>query len=135
MGFSKIERIDHRKRAWDLRLAGHKPRAIAAQMGISLSYAKYLVNRGLREAREEIQRACVDHVAESQDRLSVAMGAIWPGVEAGDPKAIALYLAIEDRRAKLLGLDAAAKVKIGGPEEGDGMGQIQIVVSPSQARV
>jgi hypothetical protein len=49
--------------------------------------------------------------------------------------AIATYLAIEDRRARLLGLDAAAKVKIGGPSEGDGMAPIAIVVSAAQAKV
>ena len=135
MGFSKIQKVDYRKRVWALRLAGRKPREIAAELGISLSYVKLLVARGLREAREEAQRACVDHVAESQDRLSVAMGAIWEGVEAGDPKAIQTYLAIEDRRAKLLGLDAAAKIKVGGPQEGDGLGPVPIVITPAQSKV
>ena len=135
MGFSKIQKVDYRKKVWSMRLAGRKPREIAAELGISLSYVKLLTARGLRDAREEAQRACVDHVAESQDRLSVAMGAIWEGVEAGDTKAIQTYLQIEDRRAKLLGLDAAAKVKIGGPSEGDGMGPIPIVISPAQSKV
>lgn len=135
MGFSKAQKVDYRKRVWSLKLAGRKPREIAAELGISHSYVKLLIARGLREAREEVKRACVDHVAESQDRLSVAMGAIWDGVEAGDTKAIQTYLQIEDRRAKLLGLDAAAKVKIGGPAEGDNMGPIPIVISPAQAKV
>ena len=135
MGFTRHQRVDYRSKVWALRLAGKLPRDIAAELGISKCYVKLLIARSLQDSRAEVARACVDHVAESQDRLSVAMGAIWPQVEAGDPKAIATYLAIEDRRARLLGLDAAAKVKIGGPSEGDGMAPIAIVVSPAQAKV
>lgn len=135
MGFTRHERVDYRAKVWAARLAGRKPREIAAELGISLSYVKLLIARALKDSREEVARACVDHVAESQDRLSVAMAAIWPQVEAGDPKAISTYLAIEDRRARLLGLDAAAKVKIGGGQEGDGLAPIAIVVTAAQAKV
>ena len=37
------------------------------------------------------------------------MDALWDRVEAGDAKAIAVALSIEERRAKLLGLDAVQR--------------------------
>jgi hypothetical protein len=43
-------------------------------------------------------------------RLDAALVAIWPDIEAGDCKAIETMLKIEERRAKLLGLDSWANL-------------------------
>jgi hypothetical protein len=51
-------------------------------------------------------------VAEELARLAAAEAAIWPQILAGKWLAIDRLLAIQDRRAKYLGLDAPAKVDI-----------------------
>jgi hypothetical protein len=46
---------------------------------------------------------------EQVGRLDRMIIALTPAAEAGDVKAVSALLAVEDRRAKLLGLDAATR--------------------------
>jgi hypothetical protein len=61
------------------------------------------------ERKEELVGTAEKHVANQSSRLDAMMEALWEKVQAGDPKAIAAALAIEDRRSKLLGLDVAQR--------------------------
>ncbi|MBF6202144.1 hypothetical protein IU477_30210 [Nocardia cyriacigeorgica] len=45
-------------------------------------------------------------------RLDVALGKVWPGVEAGDLKAIDMFAKLHDRRVKLHGLAVPEKLVI-----------------------
>ena len=46
-----------------------------------------------------------------QDRLDAALQAIWPAVLEGDIPAINTLIRLEERRAKLYGLDAPTKIQ------------------------
>jgi len=109
MGYSKQERADFMRRAWELRLRGKKYVQIADELGISTSYVGVLITAAYAQNKAVIQETVETHMAGAQDRLDSMMDALWDRVEAGDAKAIAVALSIEERRAKLLGLDAVQR--------------------------
>jgi hypothetical protein len=84
-------------------------RAIGAALGLSGGYVCQLLQKALEEKKEELAGTAEKHIANQAARLDAMLEALWEKVEAGDPKAIAAALAIEDRRSKLLGLDVAQR--------------------------
>ena len=109
MGFSKEEKQDLQEEAWKLRIQGRSQRAIGDALGLSQGYVSTLLAKALEEKKEELIGTAEKHVANQSSRLDTMMEALWEKVQAGDPKAIAAALAIEDRRSKLLGLDVAQR--------------------------
>ena len=109
MGFSKEEKQDLQEEAWKLRIQGRSQRAIGEALGLSQGYVSTLLAKALEEKKEELVGTAEKHVANQSSRLDAMMEALWEKVQAGDPKAIAAALAIEDRRSKLLGLDVAQR--------------------------
>lgn len=103
--------------AWTLRTAGLTFRRIAAELGLPLATARRRVVEGAQAAealalldRTEARTTMagqLDHLAEAlNDRLTA-------GVE---PEVIApVLLRVMDRRARLLGLDAPARVLVDTP--------------------
>ena len=91
------------RRAIELRITGATYAQIADELGYaSKGPAHKAVIRGLRrwgtEPAEELRKL-------EAARLDAATAAIWPKVEEGDLPAIAVYLRISARRARMLGLD------------------------------
>lgn len=109
MGFSKEEKQDFQEQAWKLRIEGRSQRAIAEALGLSQGYVCTLLQKALEEKKEELAGTAEKHIANQAARLDRMLEALWEKVEAGDPKAVAAALAIEDRRSKLLGLDVAQR--------------------------
>jgi len=109
MGFTREEKQDFQEEAWKLRLQGKSMRAIGEALGLSAGYVCQLLQKALEDKKEELVGTAEKHIANQAGRLDSMLEALWEKVEAGDPKAIAAALAIEDRRSKLLGLDVAQR--------------------------
>jgi transcriptional regulator with XRE-family HTH domain len=109
MGFSKEEKVDYQEKAWELRLRGMSQSQIAEVLGVTQPYVCILLKKALEDKKEELIGTAEKHVANQAGRLDKMLDALWEKVQAGDPKAIAAALAIEDRRSKLLGLDVAQR--------------------------
>jgi len=109
MGFSKEEKVDYQEKAWELRLRGMSQSQIAEVLGVTQPYVCILLKKALEDKKEELVGTAEKHVANQAGRLDSMLEALWEKVQAGDPKAIAAALAIEDRRSKLLGLDVAQR--------------------------
>src|SRR5690606_22498535 len=54
----------------------------------------------------------------SLGRCEAALRAIWPRICRGDVEAINAFVRLDQRRAKLLGLDAPTKQELSGPDGG-----------------
>jgi DNA-binding Lrp family transcriptional regulator len=92
--------------ALQLRSQGLTYREIAARLGINESTAHRRVQRALEAIPfEEVN----DYRALEQIRLDALQLAIWDKAMSGDLRAIDRVLAIAQRRAKLLGLDAPTR--------------------------
>ena len=87
------------------------------RQGLSLPEIAAELNIGLAVARKHLAAALVANAELTMDmrremedaRLDMAQIAIWESVQAGDPKAIDLFLKLHDRRVKLWGLVTASR--------------------------
>ena len=121
MAFSKAAIEKRRAAVADLLRTHHTEAAIARQLGASertIAYDVAALRAEYRERRAIDTDAWVDAELE---RLGRAERAIWPQIEAGKLVAIDRLLAILERRARYLGLDAQPA----GPE---GAGRLSVSV-------
>ncbi len=98
-------------------LAGLNYREMAEALDVSLGTVKNDVAAVIKRWQSEQVAATGDYLSLAERRLDRALNAIWDGVLSGDPKAIMAMLRIEERRAKLLGLDQPERVEHSGSIE------------------
>lgn len=102
---AQFDRIERRKRAVDLRVAGVTWEQVATQAGYTSRWAAYQdISRwlsrsatGLREQTETLREL-------ELMRLDRALRAIWPQVLAGDTQSVNTMLKIMEQRARLYGV-------------------------------
>jgi len=115
------KRHDRQLKAVELRRRGKSYRTIADELGVSVRTAFDDVWKHFSEldklATEELEQVRKLEVA----RLDRYLDALEPACEEGDAKAIATAIKVGERRAKLLGLDAPAKVEHTTPDDYDRM--------------
>ena len=107
-------REQRRKQVATNLLAGLNYREMAEALGVSIGTitedVRILMGRWQREQVETVD----DYLQLSERRLDRALNAIWGDVLDGDLKAIDRMLRIEERRAKLRGLDQPQEIKHSG---------------------
>lgn len=98
--------------AFELRAQGLTYRAIAAELGCAPATAFQAVEAGARLILRE--HGADQEIAMMILRLDEMELALRPKVLAGDTNAITAALRVQQRRARLLGLDAPARVELSG---------------------
>lgn len=117
-GRDRLRYEDRIAQVWELRKAGASYAQIAQQIGVNKGNLSRWVRRKLDElARNNIEGA-EDIRRIELERLDVALLAIWPQVRSGNHGAIDRLVRIQERRARLLGLDAPARQEVSGPDGG-----------------
>jgi len=109
----KSNRGHHRKRR-ELRKSGATFKKIGDHFGISAQSAHEMVTKGLKATLAE---PAAELRALAVERLDHMLAAIWKAASNGDLRAQAMVLRIEERRAKLLGLDATQRLEEVAPAE------------------
>lgn len=104
--------------ALHLRAHGHSVRSIAKALGVSKSQAGRYLTSAFAAEREGISQAKADLVEVELLRCETYLQAIAKKVQGGDIRAIDTALRVGERRAKLLGLDAAVRSQLSGPDDG-----------------
>ena len=107
--FSREQKIELQRQAWEMRLRGGPQVDIAAQLQVSQGYVSGLLKKAREELVEQNRLDAATATGEQVGRLDRMIAALSAAAEAGDVKAVQALLAVEDRRAKLLGLDAATR--------------------------
>ena len=104
--------------AYKMRLAG----ASYDDIGRTLKISRKTASRDCAAVHAELKADIVEDIdtirAQQLARLDIALFAIMPDVKKGRLLAVDRLLAIEDRRSKLLGLDAAKKLELTGKDGG-----------------
>jgi hypothetical protein len=115
MPASKAQRAktaERRHKAVEMRLSGLDWQTIADKLGYA---SRGAANKDVARAVDLLTREVVTAAAELRDlellRLDRLQAAMWSDAMAGDDKAVRAILRIMDRRARLLGLDAAKTIK------------------------
>lgn len=112
MSFTREQRIELRRRAWELRIAGLTQQQIGAKLGISQSIVSRMLARARADATEATQNIAATATTEQIARLDRMLTALWEKVRNGNERAVDTALRIEERRARLLGLDAAVRKEV-----------------------
>ena len=104
----RLQAVERAKQALELRKGGASFPEIARALGYSGPAGAYqavmsALRKTLKEPAEEVRTLEVA-------RLDAMLLALWPQVRQGNQGAIDKALKVEERRAKLLGLDAPAKI-------------------------
>lgn len=96
-------------KALSLAKAGVPYEKIAAEIGVnSASSAWKCVQRALNRS---IQPDADEFRKLQMERLNAYRMGIWPRVQKGEPRAIEVAIKIEEREAKLLGIDATQQIE------------------------
>jgi hypothetical protein len=103
--------------ACDLRCDGMTYAEIATAMHVSASTAQRLVERGCYAIMEEPGRRALAVELRRLERMH--RGLVAAGAFEGDGRTVIAAMKVGERRAKLLGLDQAAKVELTGKGFGD----------------
>jgi len=104
-----VDCIDWHKTAVEMRTRGHTYQQIADACGVSMSAAYKAVCTYLEQTRAIAREAAEEVRRLELDRLDRMLAAFGPRAEDGDGGAADRVLRIQERRAKLLGLDAPAE--------------------------
>lgn len=102
--------------ALELRQKGLSYERIGAQLGVTKEAAWQLVDRAMRDLRESVKETAAEVRELELARLDELTFAWLPAAKCGDDKAAGVVLKTMERRAKLLGLDAASKTELTGKD-------------------
>ena len=111
---SSAERLIKQAEALKLRAHGNNFRAIAKELKCSISTAHSLVKEAFVAERKGISEAKADLVELELLRCDTYLQSLAAKIQDGDVQAVSAALKVADRRAKLLGLDAPAKLEHSG---------------------
>ncbi len=107
-----------RNRAIQLRVEGWSYREIAEELKVSVSTAfgdvESVIERNRQEANENAEKA--RRIA--LQRIDVAVRGLMPDVRSGNARSAEVMAKLEERRAKLIGLDAPEKRELTGADGG-----------------
>ncbi len=93
-----------------LRKAGLPFSKISEQLGISKGHACKVAKAALAEFRVQASEDAADLMALSVARLDHLLTTLWPKATAGNLGAVDRVLKVEERRCRLLGLEAPTKI-------------------------
>lgn len=104
----RVRNRDKVNQALELRKAGASYSAIAEAMGMSKTRCYNLVCEGLADLEATVKEAAEELRRMELERLDALQLALWKG--RTNPRVADSLLRIQERRARLLGLDAPQKI-------------------------
>jgi len=107
----RLKAADRKQLALRLRRDGHSFAGIGQQLGCSAQRAHQIVTQGLAAINRENAELAAEVTRLEQERLDALLAAYMPAALDGHLQSAEFVLKIGDRRARLLGLDAASKVE------------------------
>lgn len=102
--------------ALELRKAGATYRMIGARLGISAPAAHKRVMDALHSIAETTSEKATDVLAIETERLDSMLLGLWEKARRGDVAAVDRVVRIMQRRADMLGIDAASKHEVTGKD-------------------
>jgi hypothetical protein len=110
----RLVAINRQWQALEMRKAGVPFDAIARQLGYggpagAFKAVESAIQRTLQEPADEVRKL-------ELERLDKLLLGLWPAASKGDCRAVERVLAVMDRRARYLGLDAPAKHELTGKD-------------------
>lgn len=111
---ARVQATKRREQAMLLRRSGWTFDRIADKLGVTMQRAHAMVNEGLAESRVQVAAIADELRAQQVSRLDGMLDKLYPKAAKGDVQAIDRVVKIEERRAKLFGLDAPVRTSLQG---------------------
>lgn len=127
-----VDAVEWQARAVELRTQGWTYQRIADACGVSVSAAHQAVVRYLEETRAVSREAAEEVRRLELDRLDRMLASIGPKAEDGDLAAADRVLRIQERRAKLLGIDAPTSAIVTHDAHPDTVRALMALVAPTK---
>lgn len=108
----KVQALEREERILQLRIGGARYQQIADALGIVPSTVGRALQRGMARWQAQADDLASELIWLQLERLDRLLLGIWPEAVKGNVAAIDRVLKIEERRAKLMGLDLAADLNI-----------------------
>ncbi len=103
----RINKLERTAKAFELRKQGYSLREIAAHLGVSHETIRKDITEMSQQFIEESRDIHASMLALELSRLDDMQRSVWIMAKTGDVKAIETVIKIMERRAKMLGFDAA----------------------------
>jgi lambda repressor-like predicted transcriptional regulator len=97
---------------FDLKKAGWSERELAKKFDLSPGTISKIIAKELDRVAKRTIAGAKQHKQLQLERLDFLLKSLHPNVAAGNYRAIEMYLKVEERRAKLLGLDEPEKKSV-----------------------
>lgn len=108
----KLRTLERRTKAIEMRARGKSYHEIAKELGVSAKRASEYVWDAIRARQAEQSESVKHHAMLAEMRLNKLVSSLWDKAMAGDIDTVNALIRCEERRAKLLGLDAPARVHV-----------------------
>lgn len=108
----KVQALKREEQILQLRIGGARYQQIADRLGIVPSTVGRALQRGMARWQDQVADLAGELVWLQLERLDRLLLALWPDASQGNVGAIDRVLKIEERRAKLMGLDLAQDLNI-----------------------
>ncbi len=119
---AKARIVEAQSKALEMRRMGLGYQDIANQLDCSLSTAHRYIQNAMADAKAQVQADAAEIKTEEISRLDGMLKGLWPDARKGSYGAVDRVLKIMERRARLLGLDAPAKIAHGGDQDAPPIG-------------
>jgi len=108
----KVLALEREEQILRMRIGGARYQQIADRLGIAPSTVGRALQRGMARWQAQADDLVSEHIGLQLERLDRLLLSVWSDAVKGKLGAIDRVLKIEERRAKLLGLDGAADLNI-----------------------
>ena len=122
---ARIRNREQLDKALELRKAGATFQQVGDALGVTKQRAFQLVEVGIAELNEKCTASADSLRRQQEERLDAMRLALWKG--RNNPRTADTLLRIEERLAKLRGLDAPTKTALTDPDGNEVPAQVMIV--------
>lgn len=130
---AQLDQVLTTDRLLQLVVAGQSVQRAAEQLDIPYATALRWYHAALRKVYDDNATLREEVLGKELKTLDLLQRALWPQALRGHVRSVEVMLAVMDRRAKYLGLDAAVKVQIEATRIDDAMTRIAGILDAETA--
>lgn len=126
--YAAVERVQLTDKLLDRVVTGKSIKAASEELGIAYNTAHRWYTAALRKIYDDNATLREEVLGKELKTLDLLQRALWPAAKSGHVRSIEVMLAVMDRRAKYLGLDAAVKIQVEATRVDDALSKISRII-------
>jgi hypothetical protein len=130
--YAEAERATLTDQLLNLVVAGRSIVDAAKQLELSYATAHRWYREALRRVYDDNATLREEVLGKELKTLDLLQRALWRGALSGHVRSVEVMLAVMDRRAKYLGLDAAVKIQVEATRVDDALAKISRIIDAEE---